>query len=114
MYPTIADDKSPPPDHTLIIEASVSIANQTDIGDENEDGETSTTSTRKKKKRKLRQREQRTKAHTAFHDTAVTQLGDDNIKSTDFDGKGTKIKPALCVYPGSHHMCITNEDLNQG
>ena len=48
------------------------------------------------------------------HDTVVTQLGDDNIKSTDFASKGAKIEPALRVYPGSHHMCITNEDLDQG
>ena len=77
-HPAICDD-GPPPDHTLIIEASVSIAHQTEIEDEE-----STGTKRRKRKR------------------------------TQPQHKMPKIEPALRVYPGSHHMCITNEDLDQG
>ena len=95
-HPTI-DNKSPPPDHTLVIEASVSetIKNES--------------SNNKKRKRK-----QRRKVPTTLHDIITTQLGDDDIKSTEFTSNGAKIEPALRIYPGSHHMCITNEDLDQG
>jgi len=106
-HPAI-DDNSPPPDHTLIIEATVSIANQTEIVDENKEGAGAG------KKKRRRKRTQRRKVTAAFHDTVITQLGDDDIRSTDFAAKGAKIEPALHVYPGSHHMCITNEDLDQG
>eukprot|EP00984_Skeletonema_dohrnii_P018035 scaffold8336_cov96-Skeletonema_dohrnii-CCMP3373.AAC.12 len=57
---------------------------------------------------------QRRKVSAAFHDTVITQLGDDDIKSTEFAASGAKIEPALRIYPGSHHMCKTNEDLDQG
>ena len=53
-------------------------------------------------------------ARPLLPEVVTLQLGDDNIKSTDFAAKGAKIEPALPVYPGSHHMCITNEDLDQG
>ena len=89
-----------PPNHTLIIEAAITIAHETETEDE-------------KRKRK-RKRTQHRKPPAAFHDTVVTQLGDDDIRSTDFAANGAKIEPALRVYPGSHHMCITNEDLDQG
>jgi hypothetical protein len=104
MHPTIVDN-SPPPDHTLIIEASITMANQTEIEDENEKG----AGKNKRKRKRMRRR----KASAAFHDTVITQLGDDDIRSTEFAANGAKIEPALRIYPGSHHMCITNEDLDQ-
>ena len=36
------------------------------------------------------------------------------VRSTNFASNGAKIEPALRIYPGSHHMCITNEDLDKG
>lgn len=50
----------------------------------------------------------------SIHDTIVTSLGDDDIKSTNFHCKDAKIDPLLRFYPGSHHMCITNADLHKG
>jgi hypothetical protein len=44
----------------------------------------------------------------------MTKLGDDDIKSTDFSSKGSKIDPLLRLYTGSPHMCITNDDIKQG
>ena len=92
------DDTSSPPDHTLIIEASVS----TSTSGKNEKG----------KKRKRGQN--RRKVSNAVHDTIITQLGDDDVRSCGFATDGAKIEPALRIYPGSHHMCITNENLDQG
>ncbi|KAL7448089.1 hypothetical protein ACHAWC_000349, partial [Mediolabrus comicus] len=92
-HPTIDDDNLPP-DHTLIIEASVSRAIETDAGS--------------------RKRKRHRKALAAFHDAVITQLGDDDIRATEFAASGAKIEPALRTYPGCHHMCITNEDLDQG
>ncbi len=106
-HPTI-DDNSLPPDHTLIIEASISKTTETETGTEDE---SKTNNTRKKKKRR---RMQRRKVSAAFHDTVITQLGDDDIRSTQFAANGAKIEPALRTYPGSHHMCITNDDLKKG
>ena len=80
-HPTVDSDELPP-DHTLMIEASI-----------------------RRKRRKVAQ---------AIHDTIVTLLGDDDIKSTEFSSKGAKIDPLLRMYPGSHHMCITNDDLKKG
>lgn len=54
------------------------------------------------------------KVSQSIHDTIVTSLGDDDIKSTNFHCKDAKIDPLLRFYPGSHHMCITNADLNKG
>eukprot|EP00985_Skeletonema_marinoi_P034984 scaffold45324_cov168-Skeletonema_marinoi.AAC.4 len=103
MHPAIIDN-SPPLDHTLIIEASVSvsIANQTEIEDENEKG-----GGKKKRKRK---RMQRRKASAAFHDTVITQLGDDDIRLTEFAANGAKIEPTLRIYPGSHHMSYVHNE----
>ena len=103
MHPAIIDN-SPPPDHTLIIEASVSIANQTEIEDENEKGRG-----KKKRKRKRMQR-QRRKASAAFHDTVITQLGDDDIRLTEFAANVAKIEPTLRIYPGSHHMSYVHNE----
>ena len=75
MHPTIVDN-SPPPDHTLIIEESITMANQTEIEDENEKGAG--------KNKRNRKRMRRRKASAAFHDTVITQLGDDDIRSTEF------------------------------
>jgi hypothetical protein len=105
-HPTI-DDDIPPPDHTLIIEAAVSTTTQTETEDE-------TGNTKTKKRRGGRRQRQRRKVSTAFHDIIITQLGDDDIKSTDFASNGAKLEPALRIYPGSHHMCITNADLDEG
>jgi hypothetical protein len=88
-HPTITDD-NPPPDHTLIIEASIS------------------------KKTGEKKRTQQRKVPAAFHDAVITQLGDDDIKATEFGASGTKVEPALRTYPGCHFMCVTNKDLDQG
>ena len=88
-HPTITDD-NPPPDHTLIIEASIS------------------------KKTGEEKRTQQRKVPAAFHDAVITQLGDDDIKATEFGASGTKVEPALRTYPGCHFMCVTNKDLDQG
>eukprot|EP00984_Skeletonema_dohrnii_P017132 scaffold7732_cov150-Skeletonema_dohrnii-CCMP3373.AAC.2 len=57
------------------------------------------------KKRKISQ---------ALHDIITTELGNNDIKSTDFKTKGAKLDPVLRLYHGSHHMCITNDDLSKG
>jgi len=80
-HPDVASDDLPP-DHTLMIEASM-----------------------RRKKRKVSQ---------AVHDTVITMLGDDDIRSSEFHTNGAKIEPLLRLYPGSPHMCITNEDLKNG
>jgi len=80
-HPTINDIQMPP-DHTLMVEASM--------------------------------RQKRKKVSQGIHDTIVTKLGDDDIKSTDFSSKGSKIDPLLRLYTGSPHMCITNDDIKQG
>jgi hypothetical protein len=87
-HPLVSDDNDPP-DHTLMIDSYF------------EKGST------KKKRAK------RTKISRAIHDTIVTTLGDNDIKATDFNYKGTKVEPVLRLFPGSHHMCITNDDLMQ-
>jgi hypothetical protein len=92
-HPTITNDDLPP-DHTLIIEASVSKAIETEAGS--------------------RKRKRHSTVPAAFHDTVITQLGDDDIRSTEFAASGAKIEPALRTYPGCHFMCITNEDLDKG
>ena len=92
------DDHINPPDHTLMIEASVATSGA--FG--------------QKKNNKKRKRGQRKRVATAVHDAIISQLGDDDIKATDWFCQGAKIEPALRVYPGSHHMCITNENLDQG
>eukprot|EP00957_Ditylum_brightwellii_P092010 7004967-Ditylum_brightwellii.AAC.1 len=84
-HPAI-DNDTPPPNHTLIIEASVCKTTE----DESSNS-------------KKRKRRQRRKVSAAFHDTVITQLGDDDIKSTEFAASGAKIEPALRIYPGSHH-----------
>ena len=88
-----------PPDHTLIIEASISYSGG---------------GIQRNQKRKRNQKQQRKKVPQAVHDTIIAQLGDDDIRSSGFATSGTKIEPTLRVFPGSHHMCITNEHLDQG
>jgi len=102
-HPTIDDDNSLPPDHTLMIEASISTTVATEMETEKE--------TENKKRTRRRKRR---KVSAAFHDTVITQLGDDDIKVTEFAASGAKIEPVLRTYPGCHHMCITNEDLDKG
>ncbi len=92
-HPTITNDDLPP-DHTLIIEASVSKAIETEAGS--------------------RKRKRHSTVPAAFHDTVITQLGDDDIRSTAYAASNAKIEPALRTYPGCHFMCITNEDLDKG
>ena len=96
-HPDISDHTSPP-DHTLMIEAIITNRGTWQQTDNN-------------KRRKKRGRKQVSKA---VHDTIITQLGDDDIRATDFTSKGAKIEPALRLHPGSHLMCITNDNLDQG
>jgi len=92
-------DSTLPPDHTLIIEATVAYSGG---------------GSQHQKKRKRNRKQHNKKVPQAVHDTIITQLGDDDIKSSGFATKGAKIEPTLRIYPGSHHMCITNEHLDQG
>jgi hypothetical protein len=87
-HPTV-DSEDEPPNHTLMIEATI------------RKGEGSST----KKGAKVSQ---------SIHDTITTSLGDNDVRATGFQCKDAKIEPLLRVYPGSHHMCITNEDLDKG
>jgi hypothetical protein len=87
-HPTIASDDAPP-DHTLMIEASI-----------RKGGGTS--------------RQKGAKVSQSIHDTITTSLGDNDVRATGFQCKDAKIEPLLRIYPGSHHMCITNEDLDKG
>ena len=87
-HPTVDSDDMPP-DNTLMIEA---IIRRKEKGS-------------RKKGRKVSQN---------IHDTIVNTLGDDDVRATGFTCKDAKIEPLLRVYPGSHHMCITNEDLDKG
>ena len=59
-------------------------------------------------------RRKKKKVSQAIQDVVVSKLGDDDIRATDFSSKGAKITPAMRCYPGSHHMCITNKDLDKG
>ena len=47
----------------------------------------------------------------SMHDTIVTCLGDNDISGNDMR---VKIDPVLRFYPGSPHMCTSNEDLREG
>ena len=112
------DNNSLPPDHTLIIEASLSKTTATETETETEDkgkrGYAKEKKQNNKKRTRTRRMRKRRKVSAAFHDTVITQLGDDNIRSTEVFTKGAKIEPTLRIYPGCHFMCITNEDLDKG
>eukprot|EP00986_Skeletonema_menzelii_P013820 scaffold8448_cov188-Skeletonema_menzelii.AAC.1 len=96
-HPNINEAKLPP-DHTLMIEASVFT---------NSNG----THTQKHRKRK---RGKKQRVSTAVHDTIISKLGDDDLRANGYNNNGAKIEPVLRIYPGSHHMCITNDDLGKG
>ena len=49
-----------------------------------------------------------------LHDLVVTKLGDNDIKSTTFTSKGSKIDPVLRLFSGAPMMCISNKDLKKG
>ena len=103
-HPDLDSDEDPP-DHTLMIEASFTSSNEKEAATGETNGGTSKKRKRKSKKRKISQ---------ALHDIITTELGDNDIKSTDFKTKGAKLDPVLRLYHGSHHMCITNDDLSKG
>eukprot|EP00985_Skeletonema_marinoi_P029120 scaffold26810_cov142-Skeletonema_marinoi.AAC.12 len=86
---TVTDEEDPP-DHTLMIEASIWTKKKKDTA-HNGDGR------QRKRKRgansssKYRGRQ----VSQAVHDTIVTHLGDSDILSTDFNTQGAKIDPVL-------------------
>ena len=96
-HPDVAEVREPP-GHTLMIEASTFTNGKTNHSQQN-----------RKRKRGKKQ-----PISTAVHDTIVSKLGDDDIRASGFGSNGAKIEPALRVYPGSHHMCMTNDDLDKG
>lgn len=87
-HPTVESDDMPP-DHTLMIEATI-------------------------RQRVKGSRKKGRKVSQTIHDTIVTTLGDNDVRATGFQCKDAKIDPLLRLHPGSHHMCITNEDLDKG
>ena len=48
-----------------------------------------------------------------IHDISHIRLGDNNIRSTEYSCKGSKISPVMRCYPGSHHMVNINEELKE-
>jgi hypothetical protein len=108
-HPDINSNENPP-DHTLMIEASFKSSKKDEASstDEGRKGEKA-----KKRKRRSKNRKER-KLSQALHDIITSELGDNDIKSTDFKTKGAKLDPVLRLYTGSHHMCITNDDLSKG
>ena len=104
-HPDVDSDEDPP-GHTLMIEASFTSSKEASTG-ENKGGKS------KKRKRNSKNGKKR-KISQALHDIITTELGDNDIKSTDFKTKGAKLDPVLRLYHGSHHMCITNDDLSKG
>jgi hypothetical protein len=93
-HPNI-DTNELPPDHTLMIEATITTSGQQRRGNK-------------------RQRREQKKISQAVHDTIITQLGDDDIRATNYMHKNAKIEPVLRLYPGAHQMCITNDNLDEG
>ena len=65
-------------------------------------------------KREKVEEEDQSMVSQMIHDTIVTTLGDDDVRATDYEHKGAKVEPVLRIFPGSHHMCITNDDLDKG
>lgn len=59
-------------------------------------------------------RRKKQKVSCGLHGTIVTMLGGADIRVTNYNSRGAKIDPALRLFPGSHHMCITNDDLKDG
>ena len=51
------------------------------------------------------------RASDMIHDTSHSNLGDNDIRATNFSCKGAKVSPVLRFCPGSHHMVNTNEEL---
>jgi len=99
-HPDITDKDSRPPDHTLMIEATISISGKKGRG--------------RKRKKRNNSNVSGLGLGQVVQDTIISQLGDDDVRATEFLNRGAKIEPVLRVYPGSHHMCITNENLNEG
>eukprot|EP00985_Skeletonema_marinoi_P016493 scaffold8885_cov170-Skeletonema_marinoi.AAC.3 len=106
-HPDVDSDEDPP-DHTLMIEASFTSSNKKEASTGESNGGKS-----KKRKRNSKNGKKR-KISQALHGIITTELGDNDIKSTDFKTKGAKLDPVLRLYHGSHHMCITNDDLSKG
>jgi len=107
-HPKVTDEEDPP-DHTLMIEASIWTKKKKDTA-KNGDG-------RQRKRKRGANSSSKSRGRQvsqAVHDTIVTHLGDSDILSTDFNTQGAKIDPVLRVYPGCHQMCITNDDLSEG
>jgi len=97
-HPDISSNENPP-NHTLMIEAVIT---------------TNKAGTNKRKHGERAPTKRGRKISKALHDIITTELGDDDIKSTGFTSRNAKIDPVIRVYPGSHHMCITNDDLKKG
>ncbi|KAL7491429.1 hypothetical protein ACHAWT_000795 [Skeletonema menzelii] len=117
-HPKVTDEEDPP-DHTLMIEAS--IRTKAAMDEENNNCNANTNSRRQGKKRdrfgKPKKRRKKYRKHyvsKVVHDTIVTQLGDSDILSTDRNTQNAKIEPVLRVYPRCPLMCNTNDDLDEG
>ena len=75
-HPDVTDTNTNPPDHTLMIEASIKTRKQQ----------------QQRNKSRKRKRGRRKNVSTAVHDTIITQLGDDDIRATGFSCKGARCK----------------------
>ncbi len=99
-HPEVTDKNSHPPDHTLMVEATISTSGKKQRG--------------RKRKKRNNSNFSGLGLSQVVQDTIISQLGDDDVRATEFLNRGAKIEPVLRVYPGSHHMCITNKNLNEG
>ena len=54
------------------------------------------------------------KVSQAVHDVVTSQLGDNDVQSSEKYSGNTKMEPLLRLYPGAPFVCISNEDLKRG
>ena len=59
-------------------------------------------------------RRQNKKVSQAVHDVIISQLCDNDVKSSEKYSGNTKIDPLLRLFPGGPFMCISNQDLKKG
>lgn len=58
-------------------------------------------------------RQKKKRASQTIHDIVQSRMGDDGIRSTNFQCKGAKVAPVLRFYSGSQHMVNTTEELEE-
>jgi hypothetical protein len=58
-------------------------------------------------------RRQNKKVPHAVHDVIVSQLGDNDVRSSEKYSGNAKMDPLLRLFPGGPFMCISNQDLKR-